>query len=371
MARKNSPQELFPRLNRPMTLAGQVEQLLRQAIAEGRFPDGKLPTEIELADQLGVSRETVRLAAEVLQGEGLLFKVRRKGTFLKLESLPAELRPAPSRLLGYLQAKYESRDGSALRHTNAAMLQGAVETAGTHGYRLIVQEADATRPLETFRQVQRSTALAGVVFASFAEEKQLKKAAAFGIPVVLLDHDASLPKFDSIRDDSFDAARLAVHRLAELGHRRIAFAAWRQMHLNPWRLNGYRLGMREKKLPRRRQWEIAASLDEPGARQFVAAWCALRPRPTAVYCFDNTLARLIVAELQRRQMKAPDDLSVFGGGGEETSDLTCHQADWAALGRNGIAMLLRAIAEGDQHKPEHAVIPHAFREGRTVATCVR
>src|SRR6476661_2315477 len=119
MARKKKQPNSFPRLNRPMTLAGQVEQLLRHAISQGRFPDGRLPTEIELADQLGVSRETVRLAAEVLQREGLLFKVRRKGTFLKQETLPTELRPAPSRLIGYLQARYESSDGGALRHTGA------------------------------------------------------------------------------------------------------------------------------------------------------------------------------------------------------------------------------------------------------------
>src|SRR5262245_6518710 len=79
----------LPRLDRPPSLAAQVEQLLRQAVVEGRFANGRLPTEVELAEQLGVSRETVRLAAEVLQREGLLVKVRRKGTFV---------RPAPGAL---------------------------------------------------------------------------------------------------------------------------------------------------------------------------------------------------------------------------------------------------------------------------------
>ena len=68
------------RVERPLSLIAQVEQVLRQAIADDRFPDGKLPPEVELAEQLGVGRETVRLAAEVLQREGLLFKVRRRGT---------------------------------------------------------------------------------------------------------------------------------------------------------------------------------------------------------------------------------------------------------------------------------------------------
>ena len=359
--------EGFSRLGRPLTLGSQVEQLLRQAISSGQFADGKLPTEVELAEQLGVSRETVRLAAEVLQREGLLHKVRRRGTFVRLESLPTSLRPAPSRILGYLQASYDQRDGGALRHTSAAMLQGAVQEAGKRGYRLLVQEADATKPLESFRMIHRATPLAGVIFASFGEEKQLKKATAFGIPVVLVDHDAPLPKIDSIRDDSFDAARLAVHRLAELGHRRIAFAAWRQMHLNPWRIGGYRQGMRERRLPQRRQWEIAAALDETGAEHFVAIWQSLRPRPTAVYCFNNTIARLILAELRRRGIDCPGELSVLGGGGEETAELTCHQADWSAIGARGMEMLLKAIQAGEDHQPEHAVVSHQFRDGKTIS----
>ena len=44
----------MPRLDRPLSLSAQVERLLRQAIAEGRFAGGKLPTEVELAEQPGL-----------------------------------------------------------------------------------------------------------------------------------------------------------------------------------------------------------------------------------------------------------------------------------------------------------------------------
>src|SRR6516225_10612262 len=79
------------RLVRPVSLVAQVEQLLRQAIAEGRWAGGRLPTEVDLAEQLGVSRETVRLAAEVLQRDGLLVKIRRKGTFLHARRFPMRI----------------------------------------------------------------------------------------------------------------------------------------------------------------------------------------------------------------------------------------------------------------------------------------
>ena len=51
----------LPRLARPQTLLSRTEQVLRAAIARGEFGD-RLPPATELAEQLGVSRETVRLA---------------------------------------------------------------------------------------------------------------------------------------------------------------------------------------------------------------------------------------------------------------------------------------------------------------------
>ena len=71
------------RLVRPQTLLSRTEQVLREAIQRGEFAGNRLPSAAELAEQLGVSRETVRLAQESLQREGLLVKYRRKGTLLQ------------------------------------------------------------------------------------------------------------------------------------------------------------------------------------------------------------------------------------------------------------------------------------------------
>jgi GntR family transcriptional regulator len=55
---------------------------LREAIARGDFADGRqLPTEAELSAQHGVSRQTVRRALQDLVAEGLIYRVRGRGTF--------------------------------------------------------------------------------------------------------------------------------------------------------------------------------------------------------------------------------------------------------------------------------------------------
>ncbi len=62
----------------PVPLHYQVEQIIRDLIKEEEYQNGKfLPTETELAEQFGISRNTVRQAINKLASEGLL--VRKKG----------------------------------------------------------------------------------------------------------------------------------------------------------------------------------------------------------------------------------------------------------------------------------------------------
>lgn len=358
------------RLDRPPSLVAQVEQRLREAIQEGVFTGDKLPTEVELAEQLGVSRETVRRAAEALQREGLLIKFRRRGTFTKLPAgMPAKLQPAESTLIGFLQADFYvggDQEEAVTRRTSALMLQGALEQAGRAGFDLIVRRAPSNKVSQTFQNLHLRNRFRGVIFASYGEEKLIRKVTGLGIPIILLDHDLHLPQISSVRDDSFEGARQALHYLADLGHRRIAFANWHRTDLNPWRQMGYRQGLRDKRLTRRRNWELEIELTEAGARQFVDQLLTLSPRPTAVFCFNNTLARLIIEALGRHGLEVPEDMSVMGGGGEIVPGLTCHEFDWYDIGRMAVEILIRSIEDKD-HRPEHHLAPPIIEVGTTTA----
>jgi DNA-binding LacI/PurR family transcriptional regulator len=204
-----------------------------------------------------------------------------------------------------------------------------------------------------------------VVFASCGEEKILKGVLGYGLPIVLLDHDLQLPHISSVREDSFEGARQAVAYLAGLGHRAIPYAHWRHAELNRWRLQGYRRALRDAGLPRRRSWEVFVELTEEGARAAVEHWAGLTPRPTALYCFNNTLALLVMHELHRRGLQVPQDLSIVGGGGEEVPGLSCHQADWLELGKTAIQVLLRKPS-----RPEHHLGPHKLRLGTTTRSLI-
>ncbi|MGC9369695.1 MAG: FadR/GntR family transcriptional regulator [Paracoccaceae bacterium] len=60
-----------------------VLRRLRHMVANGEAgPDGRLPTERELSETLGVGRRAVRRALEALEAEGLVWRRQGKGTFV-------------------------------------------------------------------------------------------------------------------------------------------------------------------------------------------------------------------------------------------------------------------------------------------------
>lgn len=61
----------------------RLSRELRQQISAGTYRDGiQLPTESELAQHHGVSRQTVRRAFHDLVAEGIVYRVPGRGTFV-------------------------------------------------------------------------------------------------------------------------------------------------------------------------------------------------------------------------------------------------------------------------------------------------
>jgi GntR family transcriptional regulator len=60
----------------------RAAQDIRDAVHAGAYPDGRLPAEPVLAQQLGVSKATVRHAVSILEQEGLLTRRQGAGTFV-------------------------------------------------------------------------------------------------------------------------------------------------------------------------------------------------------------------------------------------------------------------------------------------------
>lgn len=87
-----------------------VFENLREAILEGRLEPGQRLMEVQLADQLGVSRTPVREAIRKLELEGLVVMLPRKGAYVANMSLKdiidvLEIRASLEGLAAYLAAE--------------------------------------------------------------------------------------------------------------------------------------------------------------------------------------------------------------------------------------------------------------------------
>lgn len=65
------------------SLSEQTAQALLEAILDRRFPNDRLPPEPELAEQMGVSRTTIRAALQALDRLGVISRAPGRGTQLR------------------------------------------------------------------------------------------------------------------------------------------------------------------------------------------------------------------------------------------------------------------------------------------------
>ncbi len=62
----------------------RIYRTLRERIVSGKYPPGKrLPSETDLAPEFGVARDTLRDALRLLEEEGLIERVKSRGTFVR------------------------------------------------------------------------------------------------------------------------------------------------------------------------------------------------------------------------------------------------------------------------------------------------
>jgi GntR family transcriptional regulator len=79
-------------ITRNPSLTEQVKAHLKERIVGGGFEEGRIPSETELATDLGVSRTTIRDALSRLEHEGTIYRKQGAGTFVNEPGLQIKSR---------------------------------------------------------------------------------------------------------------------------------------------------------------------------------------------------------------------------------------------------------------------------------------
>jgi GntR family transcriptional regulator len=79
-------------IKRNPSLTDQVKAHIKQLIFDNTYEDDRVPSETDLADELGVSRTTVRDALSRLENEGIVIRKQGAGTFINQPGLQVRSR---------------------------------------------------------------------------------------------------------------------------------------------------------------------------------------------------------------------------------------------------------------------------------------
>jgi LacI family transcriptional regulator len=231
-------------------------------------------------------------------------------------------------------------------------LRGVSHALASTGYQLIlldVEHADQLRGF--FRSLAVRGRIDGVLSISLApSEREARRLAAEGVPIVLLDRPH--PTLPAITIDNVEGGRMAAEHLLALGHRRIAFLGDREENLfgfdsSAHRRAGFAEALAAAGAPLAPEWILRRPHGRDHARAAAAELLAQEQRPTAVFATSDVQAIGVLEAAQAAGVPVPEQLSVIGFDNVEAAGytgLTTVAQPLEEIGTLGADLLLRALS---------------------------
>ncbi len=195
-----------------------------------------------------------------------------------------------------------------------------------------------------------------VMCSDFTEELNEMLNRHTNIPKVIMDWGPESSQADKIMDNSEEGGYIATKYLIDNGHTDIACLSGHFDKLAcKERILGFRRAMAEANLSVNEDWILEGNFECDTAVLVADKITAMEKRPTAVFCFNDTMALGLMSRLQQNGIKIPDDISVIGYDNIELAEYfsppltTIHQPK-RRVGKNAFEILLERIKDKDHEK---------------------
>ncbi|PJC88076.1 transcriptional repressor PurR [Vibrio sp. HA2012] len=133
------------------------------------------------------------------------------------------------------------------------------------------------------------------------------------IPKVIMDWGPESSASDKIIDNSEEGGYLATKYLIENGHKNIyCLSGQLAKAICKERILGYKRALSDAGMPFDESKIIEGNFECDTAVEAADTILALDDKPTAVFCFNDTMALGLMSRLQQKGMRVPDDISVIG-----------------------------------------------------------
>ncbi|WP_127490623.1 GntR family transcriptional regulator [Paenibacillus glycanilyticus] len=317
--------------------------------------DDRIPSESEFSKMLNVSSITVRKALSELVNEGVIYRVRGKGSFVAAgQTAVAE---KASNLVAFVISGVEMYDSSYMQ-----IMKGIQSFLGKHDCKLIIEfvENDFEQERELILRLIQSDIRGLLIYSSdpVAAKSYLNDIRKKSIPFVMLDRSPAGYPVNVVTCNNHDGAYEAVEYLIRNGHKQIGFAAY-DFHLSPEvdRYNGYNNAMTNASLPiNKKLLYLEKELDyDTLARQIHEG------EITALFCTNDKRALEVLEQLTSRGIRIPDQISLMGFDDFESSKfakvaLSTVKQYFDVLGYESAKLLLE-ISEGNSYGNKKVMLP--------------
>ncbi|MDI4644068.1 GntR family transcriptional regulator [Cohnella hashimotonis] len=283
-------------------------------IAGGKYrPGDKLPSENELAEQFGLSRQTVRQSIGELVSEGWLSREQGKGTFVA--KLQGDRRgPGANRMVGLITTHISD-------YIFPSIVRGVEAALKEKGYRLLLSSTEGSKEKERESlETMLTQGVCGLIVEPTKSAEGNPNYETFmaleyhGIPMLMINEQYPDLDWPCVKVDDEAGGFLATEHLLAAGHRAIAGLFKTDDLQGVQRMKGFVQAHRERRLsvpPEllvRYRTENRASRPHEALRELLS-----RPEPpTAIVCYNDQLAVSLLDVIREAGLRVPEDLSIVG-----------------------------------------------------------
>jgi len=273
----------------------------------------KIPTEMQISQTLGVSRQTVRKAIEHLESQGMLNSIQGSGTYIKKKFYDTQICTS-SKNIAVVTTFIDS-------HIFPDKTNGIYEALSTEGYMMNLFATNNSLEKEhALLSSLLNEDFAGMILEPSRSTLPRVNPELFArlsekFPIILIDSrydDVDLPY---VALDDCEGGYISTRHLLEKGHRNIIHIGKIDDRQGILRYQGYLKALREFKVEFKEENVLWCSNEQTLAvffELYKERILKCLKECTAIFCYNDLIAIPLIEFLQNNQIRIPKDVSIVG-----------------------------------------------------------
>lgn len=327
-------------------------------------PGDKLPTEYELMQHYNVSRITASKAVSILAEEGLIYRARKLGTFVKDFNKDTAFSAPPIDPLMPVQKKMFPLVFPFSMNNGLNIINGILKSDSTNKYYFVPYNSDNS--LENERRILTNILKLnppGLICHPIVSKKNIPIFMEFKtrkIPLIFIDHGIYGIDAPCVTTDNHTISYNLTRKLIEMGHTKIAFICTNpNLETTKARFSGFVKALIENNIILPEEYFIELKSKHPTHDILISddpenfdlpanfnSLMSLENKPTAVICINDAIAIHIEKLALASGISIPKELSIIGFDNTEfcnhmTVPLTAVEQNYERFGSEAISIFNR------------------------------